>query len=109
MNEGATRQTMAPGSAAGRPSYNMSLTTSSPVVTKLKARVVGMPRWCMASLQTNSRSDERNTARPSARREYGVGPAPLSWSSSRLPDDVTTSPSDMARPSPSCPAQLPNW
>jgi len=42
------------------------------------ARVVGTPRWCIASLHTSSRSDERSTARPSARREYVVGPAPLS-------------------------------
>lgn len=31
----------------------------------------------VASLHRNSRIDERSTARPSARREYGVGPAPF--------------------------------
>ena len=34
-----------------------------------RARVVGTPRWNMASLQTNSRRLERSTARPSAVRE----------------------------------------
>ena len=33
------------------------------------------------SAQRNSRIDERNTAKPSAVRENGVRPAPLSWSS----------------------------
>jgi hypothetical protein len=43
-------------------------------------------------------------------REYGVGPAPLSCSSQRCPAAPTTaSPSEIARPSPSCPAQWPNW
>jgi len=41
------------------------------------------------------------TARPSARREYGVGPAPLSWISQTLLSRPTTSPSVIARPSPS--------
>ena len=49
-----------------------------------------------------------NTALPSAVREYGVRPAPLSCSS-RKPSSVSTSPSVMARPSPNWPAQLPNW
>jgi hypothetical protein len=62
----------------------------------------------MASLHKNSRKDERKTARPSARREYGVGPAPFSWTSQR-PDGPTTSPRVSARPSPSWPAQDPNW
>ena len=83
----------------------MSRRTWSPVSTRLSARVVGTPRWCIASLQRNSRIDERSTARPSARREYGVGPAPLSCSSHRWPDAFSTSPSVIARPSPSCPAQ----
>ena len=59
--------------------------TCSPVATRLSARVVGTPRWCIASLQRNSRIDDRSTARPSALREYGVGPAPLSCSSQRSP------------------------
>ena len=45
----------------------MSRTTVSPVATRHSARVVGTPRWCIASLHRNSRTDERSTARPSAR------------------------------------------
>jgi hypothetical protein len=56
----------------------------------------------MASLAMNSRMLLRTTARPSARRLYGVLPAPLSCSSQRCPAALTTSPSVMARPSPSC-------
>ena len=41
----------------------MSRNTSSPVVTRLNARVVGTPRWNIASLHKNSRIDERSTAR----------------------------------------------
>jgi hypothetical protein len=63
----------------------------------------------MASLHRNSRIDDRSTARPSAVREYGVGPAPLSCSSHRAPAAFTTSPRVIARPSPSWPAQWPNW
>jgi hypothetical protein len=59
----------------------------------------------VASLHRNSRIDDRNTARPSAVREYGVRPAPLSCSSQRSPAPLIVSPSVMARPSPSCPAQ----
>ena len=46
----------------------MSRTTFSPVVTMLRARVVGTPRWCIASLHKNSRMDDRSTAKPSAMR-----------------------------------------
>ena len=63
----------------------------------------------MASLHRNSRTEERSTARPSAVREYGVMPAPLSCSSQRSPAAFTVSPRVIARPSPSCPAQWPNW
>ena len=45
--------------------------------------------------------EERSTALPSNLREKGVGPAPLSWSSYRFPEGPTTSPMDMALPSPS--------
>ncbi|KAG0731053.1 hypothetical protein G6F63_015994 [Rhizopus arrhizus] len=86
----------------------MSRTTSSPVPTSDIARVVGTPRWCIASLHKNSRIDERRTARPSAPREYGVGPAPFNCSSQWRPSGATSSPSEIARPSPSCPAQWPN-
>jgi hypothetical protein len=73
------------------------------------ARVVGTPRWCIASLHRNSRSEERSTARPSALREYGVGPGALELQLPALAARVDVSPSVIARPSPSCPAQLPNW
>ena len=62
----------------------------------------------MASLHRNSRIDERSTARPSARREYGVGPAPFNCNSQRCPCGLMVSPRVIARPSPNCPAQLPN-
>ena len=55
----------------------MSRTTCSPVATRLSARVVGTPRWCIASLHRNSRTDERSTARPSARARVGRGPGAL--------------------------------
>ena len=50
--------------------------------------------------------DERSTARPSARREYGVGPAPFNCSSKRSPDGITASPSRIARPSPKLPGPI---
>ena len=53
--------------------------------------------------------EERRTARPSAPREYGVGPAPLSWSVWCDPSGATVSPRLIALPSPSWPAQCPNW
>ena len=71
MKLGATRVTTAAVSRVSR------RTGASEPVTH-KARVVGMPKPCMASLHKNSRMLDRNTARPSPRREYGVGPAPLS-------------------------------
>ena len=107
MKLSATLHTIAPGSGAGLPSYITSRITSSPVVTRDSARVVGTPRWCMASLHRNSRIDERRTALPSANREYGVLPEPFSCSSS-TPSPVSTSPRVIALPSPSWPAQLPN-
>eukprot|EP00955_Chlamydomonas_euryale_P044747 352965-Chlamydomonas_euryale.AAC.11 len=67
------------------------------------------PKKCMASLATYSRTLLRITARPSARRLYGVRPAPLSCNSHRWPSGPRTSAMLIARPSPSCPAQLPNW
>jgi hypothetical protein len=45
------------------------LTTSVFEVTIVAARVVGMLRWYMASLQRNSLMEERNTALPSPSRE----------------------------------------
>ena len=41
-------------------------------------------------------------------REYGVGPAPFNCSSRRDPSTAMAEPSEMARPSPSWPAQFPN-
>lgn len=58
-----------PGKLADCISQDLSRTTVSPVPTRLSARVVGTPRWCIASLHRNSRSEERSTARPSAKRE----------------------------------------
>ena len=69
MKLGAVRQTIAPGSGAGLPSYMMSRITSSPVVTKDSALVVGTPKWNMASLHRNSLIEERRTAFPSANLE----------------------------------------
>ncbi len=86
----------------------MSRTTSSPVVTNDNARVVGTPRWYIASLQRNSRIEDRSTALPSADREYGVIPEPFNCNSSVF-SPVSTSPNVIALPSPSCPAQFPNW
>ena len=98
----ATRVSTAPGSTSSR-------TTGSPVVTAASARVVGTPSAAIASLTTYSRSTGPSAARPSPPRENGVRPAPLSWMSRRLPSLPTTSPSRIARPSPSCGTKLPNW
>ena len=98
----ATRVSTAPGSAVSR-------ITGSPVVTAASDRVVGMPSAAIASLTMYSRSTGPSAARPSPRRENGVGPEPLSWMSRRMPSGPTTSPSRTARPSPSCGTKLPNW
>jgi len=62
MKLGATRVTTAAVSAVSRQ-------TGKWEAHKASARVVGMPNPCMASLQRYSRMLERNTARPSPRRE----------------------------------------
>jgi hypothetical protein len=62
MKLGATRATTAAVSISSR-----RMGAGEPVT--LSARVVGMPRACMASLHRNSRMDERSTARPSPMRE----------------------------------------
>ena len=67
----ATRVSTAPWSTVSR--Y-----TGSPVVTTARLRVVGMPSACIASLMMYSRSMGPSAARPSPRRENGVGPAPFS-------------------------------
>ena len=51
--------------------------TSWSLPTMHSARVVGMPRPCMASEHRYSRMLERSTARPSPLREYGVVPGAL--------------------------------
>ena len=47
--------------------YELPAATGQPELQR--ALVVGTPRWCIASLQRNSRTEERSTARPSAWRE----------------------------------------
>ena len=101
MKLGAVRVTTAAVSISSRRTG-----ASEPVMHS--ARLVGMPSACMASLHRNSRMELRSTARPSPMREYGVSPAPLSCTSCG-PCGVANSPSKMARPSPSWPAQWPNW
>mmetsp|Transcript_11327 Transcript_11327/g.28590 ORF Transcript_11327/g.28590 Transcript_11327/m.28590 type:complete len:219 (+) Transcript_11327:406-1062(+) len=87
------------GSSSRISLYQGRCVVSSPETTRLSARVVSTPRRNMASLARNSRMEERSTARPSARRQKGVGPPPLSCISHRSPP-TTTSPTLMARPSP---------
>mmetsp|Transcript_9604 Transcript_9604/g.17302 ORF Transcript_9604/g.17302 Transcript_9604/m.17302 type:complete len:240 (+) Transcript_9604:31-750(+) len=79
--------------------YHGRWVVSSPETTSDSARVVSTPRRNIASLARNSRMEERSTARPSARRQKGVGPPPFSCISHRCPPTVT-SPTLMARPSP---------
>eukprot|EP00962_Isochrysis_galbana_P027832 scaffold8762_cov114-Isochrysis_galbana.AAC.5 len=76
----------------GRPPHLSSLVCPLPfasLVTRLSdttsaaARVVGTPNAAMASEARNSRTVDRSTFRPSAAREKGVWPAPLSWTSHR--------------------------
>ena len=51
--------------------------TGSPVVTAASARVVGIPSAAIASLTMYSRRTGPSAARPSPRRENGVGPDAL--------------------------------
>ena len=57
-------------------------------MTAASERVVGMPSAAIASLTMYSRSTGPSAARPSPRRENGVGPDPLSWMSRRTPFGV---------------------
>jgi hypothetical protein len=82
----ATRVRIAPGEGVSRQ-------TGSPVVTAASARVVGTPSAAMASLTMYSRSTGPSAARPSPRREYGVGPAPLS----RMSRQYTGAVDDLAK------------
>ena len=77
----ATRVRTAPGSMVSR-------ITFSPVMTAASERVVGMPMACIASLTMYSRRTGPSAARPSPRRENGVGPEPFSWMSRRTPSAV---------------------
>lgn len=75
--EGARRETIAPFSGP----YSRR-TLSSGRRTSERERDVGMDvdgKADACSLARNSRIDERRTARPSAWREKGVRPEPLSW------------------------------
>eukprot|EP00962_Isochrysis_galbana_P044732 scaffold17434_cov114-Isochrysis_galbana.AAC.4 len=109
--EGAARHviahrsvTMVSGGWSRRPRsdlpYHIRRTRCDCEATKQSARVVGIPRWCIASETRYSRMLERSTARPSPPREKGVVPPPFSCSSQRLPLSHTTSPKPWARPSP---------
>jgi len=62
MKLGAVRATTAAVSMVSR-------RTGAGEPVTLRAREVGMPRPCMASLHRNSRMLERSTARPSPMRE----------------------------------------
>ena len=68
MKLGATRHTTAPGSYALFPSYIMSRNTSSPVVARLSALVVGT-EMIHSFTAKEFLIEERKTAFPSANRE----------------------------------------
>eukprot|EP00967_Tisochrysis_lutea_P009461 scaffold11158_cov32-Tisochrysis_lutea.AAC.2 len=74
--------TMVSGGWSRRPRsaslYHIRCTRSVLDAIKDSARVVGTPRWCIASDTRNSRTLDRSTARPSPPRENGVVPPPLS-------------------------------
>ena len=84
-----------------RPAAAVSRRTGRPVATTASERVVGMPRACIASLTTYSRSIGPTAASPSPPRANGVRPEPLRCRSRRRPSASTSSPSSRARPSPS--------
>ena len=98
----ATRASTAPGSRASR-------RTRRPVATTARERVVGMPRACIASLTTYSRSIGPTAARPSPPRANGVRPEPLRCRSRSRPCASFSSPSSRARPSPRRGLKEPNW
>ena len=77
----ATRASTAPGSRVSR-------RTGRPVATTARERVVGMPRACIASLTTYSRSIGPTAARPSPPRANGVRPEPFRCRSRRRPVGV---------------------
>lgn len=61
----------------------------SSVTTREAARVVGIPKKCIASLHKNSLIEDLKTAFPSAKREYGVMPLPLNYSSTISPSEFS--------------------
>jgi hypothetical protein len=63
----------------------------------------------MASPINTSRSIGPTAALPSPPRENGVRPEPFRAMSRRRPARSITSPSNTARPSPSCGEKPPNW
>jgi hypothetical protein len=67
--------------------YKGSRTQKSSVTTKDPARVVGIPKACIASLHKNSRIDDLRTAFPSANLLYGVLPEPLNYNSHISPSN----------------------
>ena len=67
---------------------HVSRWTPRPVATTASERVVGMPRACIASLMTYSRSIGPTAARPSPPRANGVRPEPLRCRSRRRPSAV---------------------
>ncbi len=74
---------MAAALEVGIPTENQYYCNS--YVMKRKTKTVklleNIPNASMASEHKNSLIDDLNTARPSPFLEYGVFPAPLSWSS----------------------------
>ena len=98
-----------PPGRARRRAAAVSRCTGAPVATTASDRVVGMPRACIASLTTYSRSIGPTAARPSPPRANGVRPEPLRCRSRSAAVGVVSSPSSSARPSPSrgrVPAEL---
>ena len=89
--------------------HDSRATPARPVATTASARVVGMPSACIASPTSTSRSIGPTAALPSPPRENGVRPEPLNAMSRRRPARSITSPSSIARPSPSCGEKPPNW
>ena len=114
---GATRTTIPARRFCGRPVYHSSRVTasaSSSLPRTASERAAGTPIATSAASPRSSRHAFCSTARPSPPREYGVRPEPLSATSHANSLELRaspprSSPSEMERPSPSCPAQFPNW
>ncbi len=65
----AKRKSTAVGSLICTPFSNGSLSAKSSVYTMLAALVVGIPKWCIASLHKNSLIFDLKTAFPSSNLE----------------------------------------